>query len=190
MRRLNKIWGLTGLISLTIALMTISICWYLNPWFDFWRDAFSDFGVPETHYPWVYNHGLMTSAVFLSIYSLFVLRASKGRLESFASGLLFTASLFLALIGVFPGGTGPHTFVSMWFFVQTFLGLAILGVALFVRGYFGGLVVTLLAGSAPMLALLVDATVGWPSAAVAESAGITIIGVSLLIITLHYLREK
>ncbi len=186
MERILKLWSFTGLISLAAALTTIFVCWHLNPWFDFWKDAFSDFGVPKACCPWLYNYGLMASAFFLSIYSLFILGASKGRLESFASGLLFTASIFLALIGVFPGGTRPHTFVSTWFFFQAFMGLAVLGIALFVGGYARGLIVALLAGLAPILAVLVDLMVGWPSAAVAEAAGILIIGVSVLIVTIHY----
>ncbi len=175
---------------MAVALATIFACWHLNPWFDFWRDAFSDFGAPKACCPWLYNYGLMASALFLMMYSLFILREARGRLESFASGLLFTASIFLALIGVFPGGTRPHTFVSTWFFVQAFMGLAALGAALFVEGYLGGLVVALLAGSAPVLAILVDVTVGWPSAAAAEAAGIAIIGASVLVITLHYLSAR
>jgi len=41
----SLLWALTGIISLIVALTTIAACWILNPWFDFWRDAFSDFGV-------------------------------------------------------------------------------------------------------------------------------------------------
>ncbi len=159
MGRLLKLWGLTGLISLAVALTTIFLCWYLNPWFDFWRDAFSDFGVSRACCPWLYNYGLIASAFFLSIYSLFILRVSRRKLESFSSGLLFTASIFLALIGVFPGGTRPHTFVSTWFFVQAFMSLTVLGVALIVDGHAKGMFVALISGLAPILAILVDLTV-------------------------------
>ncbi|MDK2372317.1 MAG: DUF998 domain-containing protein [Candidatus Korarchaeota archaeon] len=188
MVRLLKLWGLTGLSSLAVALTTIFVCWYMNPWFDFWRDAFSDFGVSRACCPWLYNYGLIASAFLLLIYSLFILRASKSKLESFSSGLLFTASIFLALIGVFPGGTRPHTFISTWFFVQAFMGLTVLGIALLVDGHAKGIFVALLSGSAPILAILVDLTVRWPSAAVAEAAGILIIGMSVFTITPHYLN--
>jgi len=179
---------LTGPSSLAVALIVIALCWALNPWFNFWSDAFSDFGTSRACCPWLYNQGLILSALLFSIFSLQVLASSIGRLEAFSSGLLLTASLFLALIGIFPGGTRPHTFVSTWFFVQTFLGFSVLGSAIYLKGDLLGLLTALASGSAIPLAILIEALHGWPSAAVAEAAGIAIITISLISVTIHYSR--
>jgi len=185
----SLLWAFTGIISLIVALTIIAACWILNPWFDFWRDAFSDFGVARACCPWLYNWGLISSAIFLLAFSLFICKVSSNRIEAFSSGLFFTSSIFLALIGIFPGGTRPHTFVSTWFFVQAFMALAALGIGLFLKGDRArGILVSCLSGSAPFLGLLVEAIHGWPSAAVAETAGIVVIGISLISVTSHYLK--
>ncbi len=187
-RALLILWSLTGVFSLLAALATISACWLLNPWFDFWRDAFSDFGVTKACCPWLYNSGLIVSASFLAIFSLFILRSSEHKIESFSSGLLFTSSLFLALIGVFHGGTRPHTFVSTWFFLQGFMSFTVLGISLYLIGDARGIAIAILSGSAPFIAILIEELRGWPSAAVAEAAGISVIAISLIITTIHYLE--
>ncbi len=179
-----------GPLALILALATIAICWSLNPWFDFWRDAFSDFGVEKACCSLIYNLGLIISGAMMLLYSLGILRASATRIESFSSGLLFTASIFLMLIGVFPGGTRPHTFVSTWFFVQSFMGFASLGCGILESGdMLLGLLTCLPSAIAIPTALIVDSTVGWPSAAVAEAAGISVIAVSLISSTLHYINR-
>ncbi len=175
----------TGLLALLWALAVIGICWYLNPWFNFWEDAFSDFGVKGAC-PWLYNWGLITSSAFFLVYSLSIYRISSTKGEAFASGLLLTASIFLALIGFFPGGTRPHTFVSTWFFLQSFMGFFALGVSIYRKGDRKGLWAAVSSALAPIVGIGVELTVGWPSAAVAEAAGILIIGISLLSSTLHY----
>lgn len=177
---------LTGLFSLLAALLVIALCWTMNPWFNFWGDAFSDFGTSRACCPWLYNEGLILSAILFSIFSLQILSSSQGRTEAFSSGLLFTASIFLALIGIFPGGTRPHTFVSTWFFVQTFLGFATLGSAIYLRGDKLGLMTALASGLAIPLATVIEDLHGWPSAAVAEAAGILIIALSMISVTMHY----
>ncbi len=182
------LWVFSGVASLIVALTTIAACWILNPWFNFWRDAFSDFGTARACCPWLYNWGLISSAVFLLAFSLFVCKVSSNRIEAFSSGLFFTSSIFLALIGIFPGGTRPHTFVSTWFFVQVFMAFAALGIGLFLEGDRArGILVSCLSGSAPFLGLLIDVVHGWPSAAVAEATGIVIIGISLITVTSYYL---
>ncbi len=175
----------TGILALIWALVIIGVCWYLNPWFTFWEDAFSDFGVRGSC-PWLYNWGLITSAFWFSLYSLALYRSSTSKGEAFASGLLLTASIFLALIGVFPGGTRPHDFVSTWFFLQSFMGFAALGIAIYRKGSRLGLLTALPSALAPFIAVGVELTLKWPSAAVAESAGILIIGLSLFSATLYY----
>jgi len=118
--------------------------------------------------------------------SIFICKGSSHRIEAFSGGLFFTSSIFLALIGIFPGDTRPHTFVSTWFFVQAFMALTALGIGLLLKGDKArGILVSCLPGSAPFLSLLVEAIYGWLSAAVAEAAGIVVIGISLIIATSH-----
>jgi hypothetical membrane protein len=105
-----------------------------QPLFDFWKDAFSDFGVEKARFPWLYNGGLILSSIFLMLYSIGIYEASSHKLEALSSGLLITASIFLALISLFPGGTEPHNFVSTWFFLQSFFGFSVLGIVISLKG--------------------------------------------------------
>ncbi len=186
--RLGKVLLMSGPLALIVALFTIGTCWYLNPWFDFWKDAFSDFGVVKACCPWLYNYGLILSGLAFLSFSAGVYLLSGHKMETMASGLLGTASIFLMLIGVFPGGTRPHTFVSTWFFVQTFLGFVFLGTGILLKGEKVGIAVALPSLLAIPIAILVEVTVGWPSAAVAEAAGIVIIALSMTSSVYHYLR--
>ena len=93
-----------------------------NPWFSFRRRALSDLGDARSATdPWMYNTGLIVVAAVLRIYSLYIAYESKRKLVVFSSALLFTAGIFLALVGVFPSGTRPHVFVSTWLFIQVWL---------------------------------------------------------------------
>jgi hypothetical membrane protein len=57
----------------------------------------------------------------MHLLSLYIAYESKRKLVVFSSALLFTAGIFLALIGVFPSGTRPHVFVSTRLFIQVWL---------------------------------------------------------------------
>ena len=184
-------WGLTGVASLLAALTVIAVCWMLNPWFIFWEDAFSDFGGSRACCPWLYNWGLIFSALLLLAFSLYVYRVARHKVEAFASALLLVSAIFLALIGVFPSGTRPHTFVSTWFFVQVYMAFAAIGAGMYVQGArLGGAFVAGLASSAPFIGLLVEALHGWPSAAVAEAVGIAVIGALLAASTPFYVKRS
>lgn len=111
-------------------------------------------------------------------------------MEAFASALLLVSAIFLALIGVFPSGTKPHTFASTWFFVQIYMAFAALGVGMHVKGTkIRGALVTGLASSAHFIGFAVEALRGWPSAAVAEAVGIAVISLLLAVSTPSTLKE-
>ncbi|MEM2790879.1 MAG: hypothetical protein QW075_03435, partial [Thermofilaceae archaeon] len=81
-----------------------------------------------------------------------------------------------------PGGTRPHVFVSTWFYVQSFLATAALGLAMLAEKRRTPGIILLLLGLLPApLGYLVEATVRWPSVAVAEYAGAVVIAVGALI---------
>ncbi len=86
-----------------------------------------------------------------------------------------------------PPGTRPHTFVSTWFFIQADLALIAIGMELW--GFLAGRLIVALSVLAFPLALLVGATLGWPSTAILETYGILIIDAGVLLATSIICRE-
>lgn len=76
--------------------------------------------------------------------------------------------MFLALIGVFHGGTRPHVFVSTYFFVQFFLGALVYGAGSEKKGVkYGSVLIFLLA--------LFGTFIHWPSVALEETYEIALV---------------
>jgi hypothetical membrane protein len=185
LRRLEVIWRYSWLLGFALFWVFLALSISRNPWFDLWRHALSDLGDARMAAdPWVYNAGLVVVGAILCAYSLYVAYVSRGRLAVFSSALLFTAGLFLALIGVFPSGTRPHTFVSTWFFVQVWLSSIPLLVDS-VRSGRTAYVASMASVSilAPAVAYAVEALVGWPSVAVLELYGAVVVGLYLAAVT-------
>jgi len=178
----KRLWisCLAGPVAVVLAWVVIGASWYMNrEWFVFVRDAYSDFGGPESCCPGLYNYGLMLVGALVVVFGACTYLCAPGRLGAAGGAYFALAGVFLALIGVFPSGTRPHTFVSTWFFVQADMGLVLL-LASMRRG--GGL--TRLALLASILAFpvagIVEVAVGWPSAAVVETYGIIIIDIGAI----------
>jgi len=181
-RRLTRALLLAGPSAFLAFHLVVALAAARNPWWSFWRHAFSDLGGPGAVDPWVYNYGLMLLGALLALFSLGLLAASRSRGAAFASGLYFTASIFLALIGAYPSGTRPHTFVSTWFYVQSLLATLALAAALLHEKRRGPGVALLLLGLTPLpLAYLVEALVGWPSVAALEYFGAAFIAAAAVV---------
>lgn len=183
-----KVCVLLGPFAAVSAWIVIGVAWLVNSeWFVFTRDAFSDLGGPSARAPWIYNYGLIAVGALVSVYGLCQFRLYSSRAGVTGASYMVMAGVFLALIGVFPAGTRPHTFVSTWFFVQIDIALILLALATVRAG--GKLSVPALAFSVAAwpLALAVEALVGWPSAAVLETYGILIIDIVVAFITLDQL---
>jgi Predicted membrane protein len=151
-----------GLIASAIFWTTAALSIAVNPWFDFFRDAFSDLGGPGAGDPWIYNTGLIVAAVFLGLFSMDIIASSSNKLEAVGGAYISISAVFLALIGIYHAGTRPHVFVSTWFFIQAFLGFLIYGLGLALAGgkRLG------LSYAAVFLAALAGALAApWPSAA-------------------------
>jgi len=123
----------SGVLSILSFCVFTSASIHRNSWFRFSRNAFSDLGCPRAYDPWIYNYGLVVTAILLGFFSVYLVYYSKSRLEIVGSSYISVSSIFLALIGVFHCGTKPHGFVSTYFFVQIFLGILIFGIGLFRR---------------------------------------------------------
>ncbi|ABL78449.1 DUF998 domain-containing protein [Thermofilum pendens] len=190
MKNLVKTLLLAGPLAFAAFPVVVYFSASSNPWWSLYKHAFSDLGGPRAANPWIFNYGLMAMGLLVVVYSFGVLLASKTKYESFAAGLLFVAGVFLFLIGYYPSGTKPHTFVSLWFYLQSFIASTALGIALLLSGRKAVGTALLALGLVPVpLGTLIEATVGWPSVAILELAGALFIGASAIVATLHYIRE-
>ncbi|MFP3291503.1 MAG: DUF998 domain-containing protein [Thermoproteus sp.] len=161
-----------GLIASAIFWTTAALSIAVNPWFDFFRDAFSDLGGPGAGDPWIYNTGLIVAAAFLGLFSMDIIASSSNKLEAVGGAYISISAVFLALIGIYHAGTRPHVFVSTWFFIQAFLGFLIYGLGLALAGgkRLG------LSYAAIFLAALAGALAApWPSAAALEAYEIVLL---------------
>ena len=187
MRRLACI--LLGPLAAALAWLVIGSSWAVNSdWFVFTEHAFSDLGGPGARAPWLYNYGLIAVGLLVAAYGVCQAYACNSKAGVLGGGYMALAGVFLALIGVFPSGTRPHTFVSTWFFVQIDLALILMAYAAAKAGGRYSRMALPLAVAAWPLALLVEAVVGWPSAAVLEAYGIIVIDIVVAAIALDQAR--
>ncbi|MFP3210739.1 MAG: DUF998 domain-containing protein [Thermocladium sp.] len=175
----RSLMALTGIIAAIVAWAVILISIWINPWFIFTRNAFSDLGGPSARYPWIYNYGLILTAALVLIFSIHLIQYSRNKLETVGASFISIAALFLAMIGVFHEGTYPHVFVSTWFFAQFDLAIITWGLGSAMSGNKEGWIELLMGLASPIPAILIK----WPSAATLEAYGIAIIDVFTIIVT-------
>ncbi len=156
---------LAGLVYWLFVAWSIS----RNRWFSFFHNALSDLGDPsKATSPWIYNCGLIVSGIFVFAFSLYLIIASENKLQTVGGAYVSISALFLALIGVFHGGTRPHVFVSTYFFVQFFLGSILYGLGSGRRALrYGSVLIFLLA--------LFGTFIDWPSVALGETYEIALV---------------
>ncbi|KUH34525.1 hypothetical protein APY94_01520 [Thermococcus celericrescens] len=155
-----------------------------NGWFSFFHNALSDLGSPEmARSPSIYNYGLIVTAVFMFVFSIYLVLASENRLQTVGGAYVSISSLFLALIGVFHAGTRPHSFVSTYFFIQFFLGALIYGAGSERKEVrYGSVLIFLLA--------LFGTFLEWPSVALIETYEIVLIMVFALLVAVSHTRSS
>jgi hypothetical membrane protein len=175
-------FGILAMISAAIWILTAIA---INPSFDFYKGALSQLGSPGANSPWVYNVGLMFTSVLLFVFACSLLLYSKNRIESAGSSFLMISSLFLALIGIYHGGTYPHDFVSVWFFILADISIITWGLGLILDDRNWAVYVLVIALLAPGLGFGLP----WPSSAELETFGTAAIGLWAVLMILH-LRKK
>ncbi len=174
----NKIILAMGTLTPILAWIVIIISWYKNPWFNVFRDAYSDLGGPKASDAWIYNYGLISVGILLLIYGVLITWKTCRKLGVTGGAYLALAGIFLSLIGLFHSGTRPHTFVSTWFFIQA--DIAIILLATNYRASLLGKTLLIVSLLAFPIAILVGATIGWPSTAILETYGIIIIDFGIM----------
>ncbi len=140
-----------------------------NRWFSFFHNALSDLGDPsKATSPWIYNYGLIVTSLFVFAFSLYLILESENKLQTVGGAYVSISALFLALIGIFHGGTRPHVFVSTYFFVQFFLGAVLYGLGSGRKALrYGSVLIFLLA--------LFGTFIDWPSVALIETYEIALV---------------
>jgi hypothetical membrane protein len=91
------------------------------------------------------------------------------------------SSLFLALIGIYHGGTYPHDFVSVWFFILADISIITWGIGLTLEDRKWAVYVIVLA----ILASALGFGLPWPSSAELETFGTAAIGLWAVLMILH-----
>lgn len=181
----GRLFRFTGIAVGVLAWIVILLSISHNPWFVFTEHAFSDLGGPEAEKPWIFNYGLIIVSVFGLLYSLSLIKDAANKVETIGGAFMFTASIFLALIGVYPSGTTPHTFVSIWLFVQADLAIVTWGIGLLLSGRkVFGVFSTAMGIFGPLVAALIN----WPSIATLEAYGIALIDVWIVLMLKAHTR--
>lgn len=179
----KQLWRFTGLIAIILSWIIIIVSVYLNPWFNVYKHALSDLGGPKANLPWIYNVGLVVVGSIVCIYSLYLAYVVTDKLYAFSSALMFIAGIFLALIGLFPSGTKPHDFVSLWFFVQIWLSLVAVAISMTKhRKIVHSSIMWIIAIIGPLGAILIK----WPSVAILEIYGVILIDIYVAILTINF----
>ncbi len=179
---------LVGIGGAVLAWVLIYLAVQRNPWFIVTEHAFSDLGGPLATDPGFFNTGLIGLGGLFTLYALVLLQDAMNKVETAGSAFAWVAGVFLTLIGVYPSGTAPHVFVSLWFFVQADLAVTAWGVGMLLSGWDRvGAVVTGLGVVGPLIAMAAP----WPSLAVTEVFGIALIDVWVaLMLRVHYVRLR
>ncbi|MCW6168746.1 MAG: DUF998 domain-containing protein [Thermoplasmatales archaeon] len=180
----NLLWS--GVVAMISAAIWIGAAIIINPSFDFFTGALSQLGSPGANYPWVYNVGLMFTSVILFAFAIALLLNSQNKVESSGSAFLMIASLFLALIGIYHGGTYPHDFVSLWFFVLADISILTWGIGMILHDLLHG---------AYVIAIVAVATgagfgISWPSSAELETFGTAAIAFWAALMIVFFMRNS
>lgn len=175
-----------GPVAALWAWVVILLSSLANPTFSVLHSPLSAMGSPGATDPWIYNVGMMTVGTLILLFGLSLGTVVRHWVQGFASGLVGTAGIFLALVGIYHGGTTPHDFVSLWFFLQAALGSTAWGVGALLAGSRQGLVFILLGLGAPIVAQFVP----WPSNGLEECFGALVIDAFAILTFWEYHRRS
>ncbi len=111
------------------------------------------------------------------LFAVYLVLISQTKLQIVGGAYISVAAIFLALIGLYPGGTRPHVFVSTYFFVQFFLGMFLYGLGSEKRVRNISTLLFILA--------IIGTLIEWPSVALIETYEILLIMAFALLIALQ-----
>ena len=177
--RIINIARYLGLTAALTAWITIYTSIYYNPWFNLFKHALSDLGTSDAFSPWIYNYGLILTGLILMLYSPYLVYISRNKIEAVGGGYVLIGGLFLILIGIFPGGTRPHVFVSTYFFIQMGIAILTMGIgSVLDRRRLYSLSCILI-----FILMLIGGFIDWPSVAIQEIYEVILLNIWVLIRT-------
>ena len=172
--KLSKLTCYLGIISYVMGAVTIGAAIAVNPWFNVWTDALSDMGRVGLSTAWVFNTGLMITAIVSMAYVACLIKVFKKPLTHLAAGVYLVGAANLFLVGAFPEGTKPHWTVSYEFFLLMLFTYLLNAPALWLEGLRKHAVINLMLF---IIGLGGSAVINWPSIATLELYNIALMGV-------------
>lgn len=120
--------GIFGILSPLIALVFISIAIYLNPWFVLSDNALSDLGAIGESYNYVFDIGIILTGFTNILFSFGLQNLKNTRIGHCGATIYGVGVSFLLLVGVFPLGTSPHSYVAVISFLLATLAIILIGI--------------------------------------------------------------
>lgn len=123
-----------GTVGLMIFYGSSSLAIALSPTFDWTASALSDLGAVGVAKAWLFNGGLILSAIFLLAFSYGVFATSVHRVERLGALLVSLAYALTILVGVFPYPTPLHDPIALAQFLLIPVALLLYGTGNVRRG--------------------------------------------------------
>jgi hypothetical membrane protein len=118
----------SGVAAVVVTIGSILVATVVSPGFSWRSNALSNLGVTSTEVGTqatvvLFNGGLLAGGVVGVVFGYALLRAATTRAEYAVIGLLALTLALMALVGVFPQGTGPHFPVAGGFYLMVSVSL-------------------------------------------------------------------
>jgi hypothetical membrane protein len=165
LRRWFRYICITGPLAVATGLITLAISALINPWFDLYRNAFSDLGRIGLQNSWVFNLGLLIASLLGIAYTFCLITSLKHPISHTAAGVYLIGVIHLMLIALFPEGTKPHWTVSFEFFTIMLFTYLAYSPALWLEGF---KIPSMISLTLFIVGLSGSALIHWPSTAMLE----------------------
>ncbi len=178
--------GFAGIIGVITTILTVSIPVLLFDWFVWSQDDLSTLGHIDVQQSYIFNTGLVLTAVFGLIFSIGLYRLEDRQI--WRAGTVVYAFSHLAVIwqGVFPAGTPQHNYLSIFpFFLGSLLLLGIDQLRFRDTRFLGLLILSnLFIGVLAVFLLQLIPLEGW---AIHETIGVAVFALVSLVLALRML---
>lgn len=153
-----------------------------SPTFGWTQSALSDLGAPTAANPWLFNWGLVASAVVTLPFAWVLWQVADHPAERLATATFAACIVALGLVGVFPSGTALHLPVAVGYFSLLSFTLWIHGTGAALAGAVRLGLVAMWLGIAHVLLWIVWVAAGLGGVAVPEIVGSILLYVWIVLV--------